>query len=113
MKEETVGWWNRCCMEGEQIGGGRGWMEEEQTGWAGRGVGWKRKQKGWWKRCWMEEEIDGTVEEVLDGRRTGGMVEEVLDEKETDGGRWKRNRRGGVEEVLDGRGNRWDGGRGV
>ena len=39
---------------------------------------------GRWKRCWMEKE------------QMGG---------------WKRNRRGGVEEVLDGRGNRWDGGK--
>ena len=35
---------------------------------------------------------------------TDGMVEEVFDGR---GNRWV------VEKVLDGRGNRWDGGRGV
>ena len=45
-------------------GGGRGWMEEEQPGWGGRDVGWKRNRWGWKKR-WMEEETDAIVEKVL------------------------------------------------
>ena len=76
----------------------------------------KEETAGWWKRCCMEEEIDGTVEDVLDGRRTGGIAEEVLGGKGTDGGveqeqtgwggrgvGWKRKQMG-VEEVLDGKG---------
>ena len=54
-------------------------------------VGWKRKQMGRWKRCWVEGE-------------QVGRWKRCSMEEETDGT---------MEEVFDGRRNRWDGGRGV
>ena len=56
---------------------------------SGKGVGLKRKRWG----------------DMLDGRGTDGVGwKRCWMEEETDGM---------VEEVLDGRGNRWDGGKGV